>query len=456
VVTLRNGILLLVVGLAIWFIYSSVSVEGEEKLKSASSDLNVIFIVADTLRADRLPFYGHTRDTAPFLNSLAEKAVVFDHLYAPASLTAPSTATLFTSLYPSEHGVTTGYLITRRHRQREGDPTIALNRISGDITTIGELFFDAGYRTFGISDNLNIAEQMGFAQGFEHFETYRYEGAEFIADRIRQWKDKLQGPERQFLYLHFMDPHKRYRQREPWYGQYRAENPESGEQQQTIDAYDSEINYMDREIEKLFEEFAWLENSIVVFISEHGEEFWEHGHNGHGSTLYNEVIHVPFFIYHPNLSHRRVRSAAHLIDVVPTLADLLNLGSKSSWHGTTLVPTFFGDESSLQNRLLFGELVSREWQDRPNRRYVYLNGWHYISYHEDSVFEPLEEKLFYIPDDTAQQNDLLSNEPELVEIMRNQLDQFITLASRFGEHESMSIQIDDDTFRTLSTLGYVE
>lgn len=427
-----------------------------EELKGASKDLNVVFIVADTLRADRLPFYGSARNTAPFLNSLAERATVFENTYVPASLTAPSTATLFTSLYPSEHGVTTGYLITRRHRNRESDPSISLNRIPGDITTIGELFFDAGYRTFGISDNLNIAEQMGFAQGFEHFETYRYEGAEFVADRIRKWKDRLSGPEKQFLYLHFMDPHKRYRQREPWYSEYRAENPDSGEQQQALDAYDSDINYMDREIEKLFEEFGWLENSIVIFISEHGEEFWEHGHNGHGSTLYKEVIHVPFYIFHPELPPQRIESAVHLIDVVPTMAEMFELGSRDSWQGVSLVPALSGKQEYLQNRLLFGELISKEWQDRPTRRYAYLNGWQYISYHEESVLDPLEEMLFNIPDDPKQENNMVEAESELAEIMRNQLDKFVTLTSKSDSSEAISIEIDSDTFKTLSTLGYVE
>ena len=144
-------------------------------LRQDRSRPNVVVIVIDTLRADHLPLYGYAHPTTPFLSELARDGIVFDRAYSTSSWTAPATASLFTSLYPFQHGVVTGMVATLRARRL--DPTITLNAIPGEATTLPEIMRRAGYRTFGVADNLNICAAEGFDQGFDEFRSYNDRGA---------------------------------------------------------------------------------------------------------------------------------------------------------------------------------------------------------------------------------------------------------------------------------------
>jgi len=414
-----------------------------------SSDLNVVVIVVDTLRADHVPFHGYEKDTAPFLNSLAERGAVFDWAMSSSSTTAPATATLFTSLYPSEHGILVGYVATQRDRRN--NPDITLNRISGDITTLGEVFYDAGFRTYAVNDNMNISREMGFDQGFERFETYRYRGAQAVNDKVLEWKDDILSGGRYFMYLHYMDPHMPYNQQAPWY------DPEGANtaRERTVRAYDSEINYVDQKIKELSDIFGWEENAIILFTSDHGEEFWEHGRTGHGKTLFREVIHIPLFIYHPGMPRQvRIDEFVHLVDVLPTLADLLDLPFQSRWRGDSLMPLVFGRKFEAP-RMLYAELLRRDWQEMSQMRSVVMDGWHYIvSFNEDQS-EPINTLLFNLKEDFNQQNDLLEQEAPMAEILAAKLAEFEERVSG-NVPEEFTVTIDDATFERLRTLGYVE
>jgi hypothetical protein len=193
-----------------------------------SRPVNIVFILLDAVRADHLTPYGYARrDTTPFLASLAEKSVVFDRAYATSTWTPSSMASIFTSLYVNQHGVLTGYVATKSALER--GEIIALNRI------------------FGVADNLNICEQMGFSRGFDHFSPHNSAGSDVINEQILDWRDAIRSGRPYFLYIHYMDAHMPYRRREPWYD-VKVKPAEARRE-----AYDSNLSLLDKRIRKVFE-----------------------------------------------------------------------------------------------------------------------------------------------------------------------------------------------------------
>ena len=131
---------------------------------------NVVVILLDTLRPDYLGFYGYEKEMAPFLAQLANESVVFERAFSTSSWTAPSTSSLFTSLYPPQHGVVEGFLMHQlltKAREEKAMETIALNRLPSGRPTLPELFKSMGYGTFGLATNVNIGQEMGFNRGFD-------------------------------------------------------------------------------------------------------------------------------------------------------------------------------------------------------------------------------------------------------------------------------------------------
>jgi len=150
---------------------------GSSTIRDAK-DLNVVVLLLDTLRADHLPFYGYKTDTAPFLNTLVDKGVLFERTLSSAGATAPSVASIMTSFYPVQHGVITGFLIT--HHMQKDNPEIELNKLPSGPTTMAEAFKAGGYKTYLLSDNINISDEMGFAQGFDKNKTFNDKGSDKV------------------------------------------------------------------------------------------------------------------------------------------------------------------------------------------------------------------------------------------------------------------------------------
>jgi arylsulfatase len=313
---------------------------------------NVLFVLIDTLRADHLGSYGNQRGLSPFLDELAAKGVVFSNAFAASSWTVPSIASLFTSHYASQHNVTTFD-----------------SRIPDDAVTLAEQLTSHGYVGGGFSANFRLSKALGYSQGFDQWRTYagnQQDGIKVRGSRLRteslRWLDGLADHQRakpQLLYLHYMEPHSPYQPDQPHRS--RFFQPVDGIDEAEANAkvgrlnfaavtwqevkllrslYDGEVASVDAELRELFGELerrGFLDRALVVITADHGEEFKEHGRMAHGHALYDESIRVPLIILAPGLQPKVVEENVSLVDVAPTILELLKLPAEPAFEGRSLV-----------------------------------------------------------------------------------------------------------------------
>ena len=304
---------------------------GDLALLRTRGDLNVVFILVDTLRADRLSLYGYGRPTTPVIDDLANHGIVFERVIAQSSWTKTSMASLWTGTYPAAHGVL------------RFD-----NAIPDDAVMPAEIFKAAGYRTVGIWRNGWVAPNFGFDQGFDVYYTPKAgadarlqrhsPGVAFIGgtdeDVFVAARDFLEhfGQEKFFLYLHLMDLH-----------QYVFDDDADAFGPTYSDAYDKALDWTDRVIGAIVDALdaaGALPRTVIAISSDHGEAFLEHGREGHAYDLYREVIEVPYVIIPPLILDRgiRVEETIANVDVWPTLLDLVGLPPLRGVDGKSMLP----------------------------------------------------------------------------------------------------------------------
>ncbi len=273
---------------------------------------NVVLVVIDTLRADRLSCYGADQPTSPVIDALAARGVRFTRAYSSAPWTLPGTASILTGKTPPEHGIGVSDSFY----------------LSDALESLAEPFQRAGVTTGAFTCNPLIAEGRNFDQGFETFRNYRWKQTDAIHDDVVQWIEG-NAQNRFFLYLHTVDPHDPYqpspesearfagepppdflpRELRPQMAQFYSKDGFDEEILQASNAhqfklYDGEIHDADhgigRIIDKL-EQLGILDRTIIAVTSDHGEEFLEHGWVGHNSQLYDEQVHVPLVIAGPGI-----------------------------------------------------------------------------------------------------------------------------------------------------------
>jgi arylsulfatase A-like enzyme len=423
----------------------------KDTLSNDCKDCNVIVILVDTLRADHLPAYGYTADTAPFITSVMNKSTLFNRAFSASSFTAPATASIFTSHIPSEHGVITGF-VASKSMARHGS-SIKLDKILRKYMTLGELMTKNGFTSVGVADNLNIGAEMGFDRGFKLFKKYNDKGSKRVNKTVAEFLSTLDKKERLFLYLHYMDPHAPYKPQKPWYDECMAKTKAT-----TIDemvcAYDSEIHNLDHNIEDLFKSQGFLDNSIVVFVADHGEEFFEHGDRGHGKTLYTELLHVPFSIYHPKWKPQKIEHNVHTVDLMPTLAGMLKFKKDDNWRGHDLFHSISNNSFDTERSIYSERLRSKYSNANPKnwKRSIIEGKFHYILTGESG--KKPEFELFDMEKDFAEQNNILANEPELSQKLAAKIAALPSPDERL-EVESTEVELDEDLAKELRSLGYI-
>jgi hypothetical protein len=347
----------------------------------------VLLISIDTLRADRLGCYGYARGTSPRLDAFADESVLFEDVWSTSCKTAESHMSLFTSLPVSAHGVSNSSA-----RLKLPVHIVGKNRL-----TLPQVLNRAGYWNAGVACGGNLIGGMGFDRGFEKRFTSEIEDISVIVERTLAAVDAgLAQPDPMFLFMHTYQVHGPYlppaafRERfapEPrglvgqrvlaiqdlpfqqqWgamFSSFWADVERFGPEDSAYlsDLYDGEIAYTDEQVGLLFdalEERGVFDRMIVIVLSDHGEEFAEHGHYEH-DQLYPEELHVPLLVRLPGgrLGGTRVSGKASLLDVMPTLLELVGLAGPGTMTGQSLVPAMGSgrtpDQPVLSERIMFPE-----------------------------------------------------------------------------------------------------
>ncbi|MBL8695315.1 MAG: sulfatase [Planctomycetes bacterium] len=405
---LLYGLLGLLAGCTLWTMpqFSLTSLPAGVDYKSQAphgtpQGPNVIVITIDTLRADALGCYGYGRPTSPFLDSLAANGVRFDDPVASAAWTKPATGTILTGLHPSRHGAL-------YHGSRLMLPK--------GCRTMAEAFRDSGYVTAGFVSNPNIKKVFDFDRGFdEYFDSpvedtishasmrnswfgrvlteitrhqfnWKYENdCREINRHALAWIEKNRSS-KFFLYLHYIDPHEPYSPPADYEAQFRQDHGfiTFNKRKQLIarDLYDGEIRYNDDEIRRLHGELARMglaENTLIVVTADHGEEFFEHGALGHGFSLYQEVVRVPWIMSGPGVPKGVVvKSPARIVDLAATTLDVAKTGIRALGDGQSIAAAFadpqwkrpapifleneFGENDEDTRSFVFSGVRDGEWK----------------------------------------------------------------------------------------------
>ncbi|MCP4655823.1 MAG: sulfatase-like hydrolase/transferase [bacterium] len=446
-----------------------------EAASSPPAPTTVILLTVDTLRADSLSFMGCPHQTSPFLDSLASRAVVFDRAYSTSSWTVPGIASMFTSQYPSSHGVVRGEV----RSIKKSDEVWEQTALAPSLTTLAELFRKAGYRTIGVAANRHVQVGTGFEQGFDHY----FGPAEFFdADQLnstlretmaeafgKNWRE-VWKKEKVFLWIHYFDPHHFYSPRRPWIGRWAPDfrtNPKlfpwrltrpdlnarfarSGpEMVRRIEAlYHSEIRFTDEQIRTIFGELAPDDGSLIVFTSDHGEELGEHGSIGHRLTLYEETVRVPMFVYRPSVlpQGKRIEEIVNIIDILPTLAEMVSFTPPDGSQGRSLLPLISGKRKSGE-----GTTFLELHPPFPALRAVVTDRWKLLQ-SMDSENPPI---LYDLATDPGELNDLAAKEGRRVRRLERRIRCWLDRLPAAPETILFSTQ-DQEEIERLRALGYVE
>lgn len=415
---------------------------------------DVVLILVDTLRADALPAYGRSEETAPWISRLAREGTVFGRAWSTSSWTAPATASLLTGVYPDRHGVTRGFLA----QFREGEPVAAealedmeLLAIATEVPTLAERLRELGYRTLGLASNVNIGPEMEFERGFERFERHDQESARFLRERLLAWVEELgEDDAPRFWYLHFNDVHKPYDLRPRYYrpGEGRAEAEELRAR------YESELGYLDGFLERIHADLGLGPDALTVLAADHGEEFREHGRLYHDFSLHVELTWVPLVVHGPAL---RVAPGiapgnVSLIDVVPTVFELLGLVPKRPLDpdGRSLAELCWAvdkERTALRPELQERPLVQHRHEEGVDLWGIVLGNWKMIRGEEG-------RRLYDLAEDPGEQQDVADRRPEVVARLDELLERHIARAPAPSSTRTR-VRIDEDLLRRLEAAGYV-
>ncbi len=355
---------------------------------------NLLLITVDTLRADRMSAFGHTRKTTPQLEHLAGQGLAFSRAYSQGTKTFESLPSLLTGLYPANLPRNFRH---RRVRGRKG----YMYTLTEDGVTITQLLAERGYQTRAIL-SLDWLSALGLDRGFDRLES----SPKQISGKARKYLRGAQQPF--FLWLHYAEPHSSY-----------TRHPEYDFGASDLDRYDSEVAYVDMLIGQVLEELkqnGLADKTIVVLTADHGEEFREHGGQYHGNKLHRELLHVPLIIKVPGVKPARVDDLVELTDVAPSLCEALQLRpSCADFDGQSLWATRAGQRDRGPGyRGAYSEAMMR---DGVLQRRSLLTEQFRLNLNLDA--ETIE--LFDVVRDPAEQKDISGTHPDQVRALRDEM-----------------------------------
>ncbi len=412
---------------------------------------NVILYLVDALRADHLGCYGSEGVSSPRVDEFAAESTVFEDAIAQSSWTKAAVASIFTGLWPPSHGV---------HGPHD--------RLPDDLSTMPELLRAGGYRTAAVVANAYVGRSFGFDRGFEYFEFLKHTvgDSSVIHERITRWLDQLPPAEPFFLYIHTVDPHAPYAPPEEFKRRFageagaattgdvetvralaRGERTASREMTEDLRAlYRAEVAFNDFNFGRLLNELqrrGLFDDSLIIFVSDHGEAFGEHGAWTHGLDLHAEALRIPMVIRFPDGRARglRVRHTVQQADLLPTVLAAAGVRPPEGLDGEDL--------SSFVDRPVDRALLC--YLDYWGRRgaAILLGRWKLIRPLSEE-FGPRTE-LFDRMTDPHERRDLAAALPIRAGYLGTILRQ--SLARR---RSPIEVEIDARTRSELEALGYIE
>ncbi len=394
---------------------------------------NLIVITVDTTRADHIATYGNAGIKTPHIDDLARRGVLFETAITPVPLTLPSHTSIFTGLLPIHHGV-------------RNNGTF---RVPGELETLAETLHREGFRTGAVIGAFVLDSKYGLDQGFETYDDNLHGGKDgpmfmfderpgrMVTDQGLTWLDTHRD-ERFFLWLHYFDPHANYEPPPPFDVLYEGA------------PYDGEIAAVDAQIGRLVESLRnlrHLDDTLIVFTSDHGESLGEHGEKTHSQLLYDSTLHVPLIFSHPALPQAsRVRGQVGTIDITPTVLDLLEVKGPSVSDGRSLAGLLDGTRPA-DSKMYVETLVPR-----------FNNGWAELRGVRTSDFKYIRaprSELYDLPNDARELNNLLPARDDAAGPLADDLDRYLeTDVMLTGGPDGAAIALTSADRERLAALGY--
>ena len=395
---------------------------------------NVVVVTIDTLRADHLACYGYDRIKTPNIDQLARTGVRFANATTPVPITLPAHTALMTGQYPMATGM----------------HDFSGNMLASGTMTLAGLLHGHGYSTAAFIGSAALDSRFGLNQGFEtyydhfnlgHSKEIHLDQIERRGDQVVDLAMKWVESHRQkpfFIWVHLYDPHAPYDPPGPYARLYRNR------------PYDGEIAFADAQVGRLFDYLKQqhlYENSLVVLASDHGESLGEHGEKTHGFYIYNATVRVALIMRIPGDPPRVVQQGVSLVDVMPTLLQVLEIPRPASIQGQSLLSLMMGRQSGSASGqyaenyaplLHFGwnRLLSFEWR-----------GMKYI--------ETTRPELYDLKTDPHELHNLFSTHQALAHEMNGRLQELVRRYTPASKTSAAAGQPTDPALlASLRSLGY--
>ncbi|MCY3969734.1 MAG: sulfatase [Acidobacteria bacterium] len=423
-----------------------------------TAEPHFVLLSVDTLRADAVGAYGAQDATTPTIDALAEAGVLFEDAQTTIGKTGPAFASIFTSLYPPTHG-------SRRNAQR----------MRSDVPVLAQILGDAGYEAAAFISNWTLrADLVGLDRGFDHYDEefnqsrnaagVMERSADDVARTAERWlrrraRDEERSGRPLFLWVHFSDPHSPYLERTGFTpARPPREQRTAGWQKRW--RYQSEVNYVDHWMGRLSRTIEEVLPGLrfTLFLSDHGESMGEHGYWGHGKNVHWPNATIPMILAGPGVPEgRKVQAPVGVIDVLPTVLDLLGLETPEDVEGRSLAPFRTGDDGSATPRYVIGDkhsaLTAKSRRNAPYENPLQIslevNGAKVL--HD---FSKRKTTYFDLTADPREERPLDKPPVDLVPPLGRRLVNWYRDLEKY-EAKSGTVLSEDD-IKQLRSLGYIE
>lgn len=411
-------------------------------------DCNVIVIGVDTLRADHLSALGYERKTTPTLDELAKEGTIYSQSISAASWTVPAFMSIMTGTYPGVHGVINKFRVFTPEKKQLSK----LSEISPKIETLAQQFKSAGYATGGFTGDAGVSAKFGEGQGFDVFtDNVTFGGLENSNTHAMQWLDSLKKGQKFFMFFHGYDLHGQFADEKDGYrgifsltnysGPYKGTKIEQAKlredqliaplQMTKDDAafwmaqYDSKLHDADARLAGFLDEIkarGLLDKTVIVVVSDHGEEFYEHKGFDHGQSLYDELVHVPLIFKIPGVTGGEVvKGQVSMMDIGPSLLKLIGITPSPAYAAQTAGRMNLLDYISNPQKPGYDVFTETDYRDFTHIRSIRTaDGWKYIR-----TLQTGKEELYNLNTDPKELTDLANTDTSKKAELRAKLDAHI-------------------------------